>query len=100
MIPGPVVAVVAPVVEEFAYRGLVQQGFRRIGGHRVGAVVLTSVLFVFMHLPVVPTASILSAATTSRSSSPAHDVAMGRTVNLSRNVPSATSTDAKSRSAL
>lgn len=58
------VIVAAPVVEEFSYRGLVQQGFRRLGGNRVGAVLLTSVLFVLMHLPVVPAASLPSAVTT------------------------------------
>jgi membrane protease YdiL (CAAX protease family) len=58
------VVVAAPVVEEFSYRGLVQQGFRRLGGNRIGAVALTSVLFVLMHLPVVPAASLPSAVTT------------------------------------
>lgn len=58
------VVLAAPVVEEFSYRGLVQQGFRRLGGNRVGAVLLTSVLFVFIHIPVVPSASILPAVTT------------------------------------
>jgi membrane protease YdiL (CAAX protease family) len=58
------VVLAAPIVEEFSYRGLVQQGFRRLGGNRVGAVLLTSVLFVFMHIPVVPNASILPAVTT------------------------------------
>ncbi len=56
--------VAAPIVEEFSYRGLVQQGFRRLGGNRAGAVLLTSVLFVFMHIPVIPSASILPAVTT------------------------------------
>lgn len=54
----------APVVEEFAYRGLVQQGFRRLGGNPAGAIVLTSALFVFMHIPVIPGASIASAVVT------------------------------------
>ena len=51
------VVVAAPVTEEFAYRGLVQQGFRKLGGTRTGAVLLTSFLFVFMHLTALPEAS-------------------------------------------
>jgi len=51
------VVVAAPVTEEFAYRGLVQQGFRKLGGSRTGAVLLTSFLFVFMHLTALPEAS-------------------------------------------
>jgi len=42
------VVVAAPITEEFAYRGLVQQGFRKLGGSRTGAVLLTSFLFVFI----------------------------------------------------
>ena len=51
------VVVAAPITEEFAYRGLVQQGFRKLGGSRTGAVLLTSFLFVFMHLTALPEAS-------------------------------------------
>ena len=58
------VVLVTPVVEEFAYRGMVQQGFRRIGGNRTGAIALTSCLFVFMHVPALPEASIASAVAT------------------------------------
>jgi membrane protease YdiL (CAAX protease family) len=55
------VVLATPVIEEFAYRGMVQQGFRRLGGQRIGAVILTSCLFVFMHVPAVPGASLASA---------------------------------------
>ena len=58
------VVLVTPVIEEFAYRGMVQQGFRRIGGNRTGAIALTSCLFVFMHVPALPEASIASAVAT------------------------------------
>jgi membrane protease YdiL (CAAX protease family) len=58
------VVLVTPAVEEVAYRGMVQQGFRRLGGHRIGAVILTSCLFVFMHVPAVPDASLASAVAT------------------------------------
>lgn len=59
-----IVVVVTPVIEEFAYRGLVQQGFRRLGANRPIAIVITSCLFVFMHVPALPGTSIFSAVVT------------------------------------
>lgn len=58
------VVLITPVIEEFAYRGLLQQGFRKLGAGRPSAIFLTSMLFVFMHIPVIPGASMASAATT------------------------------------
>ena len=58
------VVLVTPMAEEFAYRGLLQQGFRKLGAGRPSAVFLTSMFFVFMHIPVIPGASMASAATT------------------------------------
>ena len=45
------VVLVTPCLEEFAYRGLLQQGFRKMGAGRPSAILLTSLLFVFMHVP-------------------------------------------------
>ena len=45
------VVLVTPCLEEFAYRGLLQQGFRKLGAGRGSAILLTSLLFVFMHVP-------------------------------------------------
>ncbi|MEE2681496.1 MAG: type II CAAX endopeptidase family protein [Planctomycetota bacterium] len=42
---------VTPCLEEFAYRGLLQQGFRKLGAGRWSAILLTSLMFVFMHVP-------------------------------------------------
>ena len=53
-----------PLLEEFTYRGLLQQGFRRLGADRASAILIGSIIFVFMHLPALPGASVLSAATT------------------------------------
>ena len=58
------VVLITPLIEEFAYRGLLQQGFRKLGAGRPSAILLTSMLFVFMHIPVIPGASMASAATT------------------------------------
>jgi len=58
------VVVAAPIVEEFSYRGLVQQSFRGLGANRSIAIVLTSLLFVFMHVPALPNASIAAAIAT------------------------------------
>ena len=58
------VVLVTPLMEEFAYRGLLQQGFRKLGAGRPSAIFLTSMFFVFMHIPVIPGASMASAATT------------------------------------
>ena len=58
------VVLITPLIEEFAYRGLLQQGFRKLGSGRASAIFLTSMLFVFMHIPVIPGASMASAATT------------------------------------
>lgn len=58
------VVLITPMIEEFTYRGLLQQGFRKLGAARPSAIFLTSMLFVFMHIPVIPGASMASAATT------------------------------------
>ena len=58
------VVVMAPIVEEFSYRGLVQQSLRGLGANRFSAILLTSFLFVFMHVPVLPPASMAPAVVT------------------------------------
>lgn len=58
------VVLVTPLVEEFAYRGLIQQGFRGLGADRFSAILLTSLLFVFMHVPALPYTSIAPAIAT------------------------------------
>ena len=45
------VVFITPCLEEFAYRGMLQQGFRKLGAGRVSAILLTSIMFVFMHVP-------------------------------------------------
>ena len=45
------VVLVTPIIEEFSYRGLVQQSLRGLGANRFSAILLTSLLFVFMHVP-------------------------------------------------
>lgn len=52
------VVFITPVIEEFSYRGMIQQGFRALGSDRISAILLTSILFVFMHVPALPGASI------------------------------------------
>ena len=42
---------VTPCLEEFTYRGLLQQGFRKLSAGRGSAILLSSLMFVFMHLP-------------------------------------------------
>lgn len=61
------VVFVTPCLEEFTYRGLLQQGFRKLGAGRWSAILLTSLMFVFMHVPnidggamAVPVVALLS----------------------------------------
>ena len=53
MVISILVVFVTPCLEEFAYRGLLQQGFRKLGAGRLSAILLTSLMFVFMHVPTI-----------------------------------------------
>ena len=53
------VILVTPCLEEFAYRGLLQQGFRKLGSGRLSAILLTSLMFVFMHVPNLDSGSMV-----------------------------------------
>lgn len=43
------VAVIGPLVEEFVFRGVIYNGYRKAGG-RIGAILLSSLLFGLMHM--------------------------------------------------
>lgn len=49
----------APIVEETLYRGCVQQALRRLKIGRWWAILLTSTVFVLMHLPALPTETLM-----------------------------------------
>lgn len=48
-----IVVFAAPIVEEVMYRGLVQESIGQLGVSRWTSIVLTSIFFALMHLPVV-----------------------------------------------
>ena len=50
----------APVIEEILYRGIVQQSLRRLKINRWWAILLTSGLFALMHVAVLPDSSMIA----------------------------------------
>ena len=50
----------APVVEEILYRGIVQQSLRRLKINRWSAILLTSGLFALMHIAVLPDSTMIA----------------------------------------
>lgn len=55
------VVALAPAIEEVSYRGALQGAMRGVGMSASAAIALTSVVFVVMHLPAIPTDGLAAA---------------------------------------